>query len=226
MTRRNLQKASLEELVHEYEQAAAAHGKALAAGSHRAANRAHDRLAAVYRELRRRAEAPRLLPLLGSQDENVRLWVAAHALEFAPESEGYTLLLPPATGSHTGSAPRRAPPHACPVDVPAALKAPLRHAHSLCESPAPPPRSQEVAVHWKQAAAGMILALTTTACPLTWGKDGFIDRAARMDTEEKNRQALEEERTRKQRQECTDISGSPDACVRKKLCPPGEEGCG
>jgi hypothetical protein len=85
MSVRNLQGASIEELIQEYEQAAAAHGRALAAGDHRSANRAHDKVANAYRELRRRAAAPQLLPLLRSEDENVRAWVAAHALEFAPE---------------------------------------------------------------------------------------------------------------------------------------------
>ena len=85
MNVRNLQRASIEELVREYEQAAAAHGQALTAGDSRSANRAHDRVATAYRELRNRAVAHHLLPLLSSEDKNVRLWVAAHALEFAPE---------------------------------------------------------------------------------------------------------------------------------------------
>jgi hypothetical protein len=85
MTVRNLQGASIEELVQEYEQAAVAHGQALAAGNPRSANRSHDKLASAYRELRNRAAASQLLPLLRSEDENVRVCVAAHALEFAPE---------------------------------------------------------------------------------------------------------------------------------------------
>jgi hypothetical protein len=80
----NIQRASIEELVQEYEQAAVAYGHALAAANHRAANRAHDRIASAYRELRRRAAAFHLLPLLKNEDENVRSCVAAHALEFAP----------------------------------------------------------------------------------------------------------------------------------------------
>lgn len=85
MSVRNIQKASNDELVQEYEQAAVAYGQALAAANHRAANRAHDRIASAYRELRSRAEACQLLPLLKSEDLNVRSIVAAHALEFAPE---------------------------------------------------------------------------------------------------------------------------------------------
>ena len=82
---RNIQMASIEELVQEYEQAAVAYGQALTAADHRAANRAHDRIVSAYRELRGRAAASHLLPLLKSEDENVRSIVAAHALEFAPE---------------------------------------------------------------------------------------------------------------------------------------------
>jgi hypothetical protein len=85
MNVRNLQRASTEELVQEYEQAAVAYGQALAAADHHAANRAHDRIASAYRELRSRAAASHLLPLLRSENENVRSFVAAHALEFAPE---------------------------------------------------------------------------------------------------------------------------------------------
>jgi hypothetical protein len=92
MNVRNHQRASIEELVQEYEQAAVAYGQALAAADHRSANRAHDRIVSAYRELRGRAAASHLLPLLKSEDENVRSCVAAHALEFAPE-QGEPVLL-------------------------------------------------------------------------------------------------------------------------------------
>jgi len=92
MSLRNIQGASIDELVQEYEQAAVAYGQALAAANHRAANRAHDRIASAYRELRSRAAASHLLPLLKSEDENVRSCAAAHALEFAPD-QGEPVLL-------------------------------------------------------------------------------------------------------------------------------------
>ncbi len=92
MNMRKLKKASIEELVQEYEQAAIAYGQALAAADSRAANRAHDKIAGAYRELRSRAAASQLLPLLRSEDEYVRSCVAAHALEFAPE-QGEPVLL-------------------------------------------------------------------------------------------------------------------------------------
>lgn len=92
MSTPDLQRASIEVLLQEYELSAASHGRALAAGDHRAANRAHDRIASAYRELRRRTATSQLLPLLKSEDENVRAWVGAHALEFAPE-QGEPVLL-------------------------------------------------------------------------------------------------------------------------------------
>jgi hypothetical protein len=85
MNVRNIQGASIEELVQEYEQSAIAYGQALNAADHRAANRAADRIIGAYRELRSRAAASHLLPLLRSEDDYVRSFVAAHALEFAPE---------------------------------------------------------------------------------------------------------------------------------------------
>ncbi|WP_141326872.1 DUF2019 domain-containing protein [Myxococcus sp. AB025B] len=92
MSMRNNPEASIDVLVQEYEQAAVAYGQALAAANHRAANRAHDRLAGAYRELRSRAAAAHLLPLLKSEDDYVRSCAAAHALEFAP-TQGEPVLL-------------------------------------------------------------------------------------------------------------------------------------
>jgi hypothetical protein len=85
MKTRNIRGVSIEELVQEYEQSAIAYGQALNAADHRAANRAADRIIEAYRELRNRAAASHLLPLLRSKDDYVRSFVAAHALEFAPE---------------------------------------------------------------------------------------------------------------------------------------------
>lgn len=68
------------------EQLVAKHGRATDAGDCRAANRAHDGLAATYRELRRRGlDAQRaLLPLLEHEEPSVQCWAAAHAFELAP----------------------------------------------------------------------------------------------------------------------------------------------
>lgn len=81
----NFKKASVEELIQEYEQAARDYERALKDANSRRANRAHDRILDAYRELRGRAATSRLLQLLGSDSDNVRGSVAVHALEFAPE---------------------------------------------------------------------------------------------------------------------------------------------
>jgi hypothetical protein len=76
-----------EELVRLYEKAALDQRQATDLGRSKVGNKAHDTLAAVYRELRRRGPEAQslLLPLLNSPEQGVRGWAAAHALEFAPE---------------------------------------------------------------------------------------------------------------------------------------------
>ena len=75
------------QLVAEYVDAAARNGAATLRSDEDEANRAHDELAEIYRELRRRGpeDQAALLELLDHEDTGVRLWAAAHALEFAPE---------------------------------------------------------------------------------------------------------------------------------------------
>ena len=70
------------DIVVEYEAAAASHG---GAKNSKEANRAADRIAAAYRELRASESRDLLLPLLGHENPSVRAWAASHALEFAPE---------------------------------------------------------------------------------------------------------------------------------------------
>jgi hypothetical protein len=83
----DLPRASLKALTDAYRREASAQGEATVAGDHEGANRHHDILAAVYRELRARGASAQqaLLPLLQDPDDGVRSWAAAHALEFAPE---------------------------------------------------------------------------------------------------------------------------------------------
>lgn len=85
MTARKFQRASVEELVHWYEESSIAYGQAIEAADSRSANRAADKISAAYRELRSRGATSQLLPLLQNENETVRTNVAAHALEFAPE---------------------------------------------------------------------------------------------------------------------------------------------
>jgi hypothetical protein len=80
--------ASVEVLVAAYRRAASAHGKASVAGDHRTANKHFYTIAAIYRELRKRGRDCQLaiLPLLTSDDLDVRAWAAAHSLEFSPSA--------------------------------------------------------------------------------------------------------------------------------------------
>lgn len=81
-------------LVARYEDAALQHRLAIDAGDHKQANRHHDVIAAVYRELRRRGRAAQqaLLPLLRHAEPGVRGWAAAHAMEFSP-TDGEPVLI-------------------------------------------------------------------------------------------------------------------------------------
>jgi hypothetical protein len=90
----NFETETGESLVDRYAKAAEIHRRATEAGDHNLANTAHQEIAAVYRELRRRGpEAQRtLLPLLASPDIGVRSWAGSHALEFAA-SEGEPVLI-------------------------------------------------------------------------------------------------------------------------------------
>nr|WP_236672928.1 DUF2019 domain-containing protein [Comamonas sp. JC664] len=70
-----------------YEEASSSHGEASASGNHRAANAQYKRIAAAWRELRKRGREGRsaLTDLIRSSNPAVRAWAASHVLEFAPE---------------------------------------------------------------------------------------------------------------------------------------------
>jgi len=89
-----------EALAAAYRGAASEYGRCSADEGHTEANRQAERLAAAYRELRRRGvESQRqILQLLGDEDESVRSWAGAHALEFASE-RGEAVLSTLADGS-------------------------------------------------------------------------------------------------------------------------------
>jgi hypothetical protein len=86
MTKCDFQSRSVNQLAQEYVSAAIAHGNASTAGDHSEANRQHDTIQDVYRELRSRGKSAQnvLLGLLEHPNEAVRGWAAFHALEFAP----------------------------------------------------------------------------------------------------------------------------------------------
>jgi len=93
MRKRSIKRASLGELLDAYAQAASVHGRATETGDYKTGNRAADRVAAIYAELRARGpDAQRsLLGLLKHEVPGVRGWAAAHALDFAP-SDGEAVL--------------------------------------------------------------------------------------------------------------------------------------
>jgi hypothetical protein len=82
-----LRHLSAEKLVSAYADAATRYGRALSSYDFKEANRQADRISELYLALRRRGDEDRfaLLPLLNHIEFGVRLWAAAHALEFAPE---------------------------------------------------------------------------------------------------------------------------------------------
>ena len=84
MTKKQLSAAEVSELISAYREAAARHGDATENGDYEIGNPMADIVAKVYSELRRRGEREQLLPLLADEAPGVRLWAAAHALEFAP----------------------------------------------------------------------------------------------------------------------------------------------
>ena len=76
----SLRHLKTDELVAHYEQAAAVHGETMESGNPKLANRAHDMIAAVYRELKRKGREHELARLMDSDIDGVRLWTAAHCL--------------------------------------------------------------------------------------------------------------------------------------------------
>jgi Domain of unknown function (DUF2019) len=82
-----LRNLSARKLVTAYANAATRYGRALSSYNFKEANRQADRISELYLALcERGAEGRRaLLPLLNHIEFGVRLWAAAHALEFAPE---------------------------------------------------------------------------------------------------------------------------------------------
>lgn len=78
---------TLSSLAISFANAAAKRGRFLDGADARRANREHDELVAMYRELRRRGRDAQmqLLPLLRHEEADFRLATATRALEFAPD---------------------------------------------------------------------------------------------------------------------------------------------
>lgn len=86
MTKREVKKADLTELVKAYSESAEVQAEATENGDFKTGNRASDLISAIYSELRHRGpEAQRaLLPLLEADSPGVKLWAASHAMDFSP----------------------------------------------------------------------------------------------------------------------------------------------
>ena len=81
-----LENMDTESLVRDYREAAALQWTNIFRGKSKAAHKHSEKVMRIYSELRRRGDDARqaLLPLLKDEDPGVRLWAAAHALQFAP----------------------------------------------------------------------------------------------------------------------------------------------
>ena len=87
MKKRELEHAEDALLVEEYRRAAIAQAEAMSHVKPRVANRHADVMYEIARILRLRglSAQERLLPLLLDENDDVRMWAGAQALEFAPE---------------------------------------------------------------------------------------------------------------------------------------------
>ena len=74
-------------LLDEYVTSAIAHGQATLSGANREGGRHADNIARLYSAIRSLGTVARqsLLALLEHNDHSVRVWAAAHSLEYAPE---------------------------------------------------------------------------------------------------------------------------------------------
>ena len=84
---------TLEQAVHEFEQAAGEHGAATEEGDSARANKNFRKLARALNTIRKHDEQGRdaLIGLLEHEDPNVRLWAASYLFGAAPEKAVETL---------------------------------------------------------------------------------------------------------------------------------------
>lgn len=62
------------------------HGKAIAEGDHKKANKLHKKIQSLYNKARESNHVDLFSELLNENDENVRLWAATFALKISPET--------------------------------------------------------------------------------------------------------------------------------------------
>lgn len=67
-------------LIKEYTESAISHGEATLKGDFETANKAHDSILKIYKELNNSNQLQFLIGLLKSENSSVRVWSAAHLL--------------------------------------------------------------------------------------------------------------------------------------------------
>ncbi len=104
MTPEQITRSDTLQLVGTYREAAKLHGEASERGDHKVADESAKLIAAIYAEIRDRGFSVQheLLPMLHDPDPGIRLWSAAHTLEFSSKDGEAALELLSARGSLTG----------------------------------------------------------------------------------------------------------------------------
>jgi hypothetical protein len=77
MTKDNIKERFLIEAIE--------HGKAIAVGDHKKANKLHKKIQALYNKAKELGKTDLFSELLGESDENVRLWAATFTLKVFPD---------------------------------------------------------------------------------------------------------------------------------------------
>lgn len=78
MTRNNIKEKFLSETIE--------HGKAIAEGDHKKANKLHKKIQALYSKAKECNQLDLFSELLSEPDENVRLWAATFTLKVFPDA--------------------------------------------------------------------------------------------------------------------------------------------
>lgn len=84
ITRENIKDSFLAEAIK--------HGKAIAEGDHKKANKLHKKIQSLYKEAKDSNQVDLFGELLNESDENVRLWAATFTLKFSPDTAEKTLV--------------------------------------------------------------------------------------------------------------------------------------
>jgi Domain of unknown function (DUF2019) len=84
ITKENIKESFLTEAIE--------HGKAIAEGDHKKANKLHKKIQTLYKKAKDSNQVDLFSELLNESDENVRLWAATFTLKFSPDRAEKTLM--------------------------------------------------------------------------------------------------------------------------------------